>query len=158
MHAHAPPSRSRPAAAAAGFTLVEMLVTITVVAILAAVAVPGYTEYVRRAARADAQLVLQQAANHLERVYAECNSYVVRDASTVPPCTTATGALPDELARAPQSGTQRYSIVLQTVSAQAWELRAEPLDAADRCGTFVLASTGARTVDGTLPVEQCWRR
>ncbi len=151
------PLRARPRRTG-GFTLVEMLIAVAMLSILTMIATPSYLEYVRRSARADAQLVLQQAANHLERMYAECNSYLVRNAATVPPCTTAMGALPLELRRAPQSGTQRYTVTLPTVTAQTWELRATPADAADGCGTFVLQSNGTRDVTGALGAQRCWRR
>ena len=144
-----------------GFTLLEMLITVAMVAILMAIATPSYNEYVRRSARADAQLVLQQAANHLERIYAECNSYVLRDASTVPPCNTsvnANDALPLELTRAPLDGTQRYTIAVEQLAAQAYTLNAAPLDATDPCGTFSMQSNGTRTVTGTLGADACWRR
>ena len=150
-----PRARSRPTR---GFTLTELLIAVAVLSILTMAATPSYREYVRRSARADAQLVLLQAASHLERMYAECNSYVVRNAATVPPCTTAMGSLPLELQRAPQSGTQRYTVALQAVAAQTWELRAVPLDTADGCGTFVLQSNGTRDVTGALGAQACWRR
>lgn len=144
-----------------GFTLTEVLIVVAMLSILAAIAIPNYAEHVRRSARADAQLVLQQAANHLERLYAECNSYVVRDASTVPPCQSALAAdtvLPPALRRAPTEGAQRYAVTVETLAAQAYELRATPNDAADACGTFTLRSDGTRDVSGPLGAQNCWRR
>jgi type IV pilus assembly protein PilE len=144
-----------------GFTLAEVLIVVALLSLLAMIATPSYVEYVRRSARADAQMVLLQAGNHLERLYSECNSYRVRDASAVPPCQTplvAASVLPPELRRAPTEGRQRYTVTVQTLEAQAYELRAEPLDAADGCGTFVLQSNGTRTVTGALGTVACWRR
>jgi type IV pilus assembly protein PilE len=137
------------------------MIVVAIIAILAMIAGPNYAEYVRRSARADAQLVLQQAANHLDRVYVECNSYVVRDASTVPPCQTGITtdtALPAELRKAPADGIQRYAVTVQSLNAQEYTVIAAPLDAADGCGTFTLASNGVRSVDGPLGPEACWRR
>ncbi len=155
MRARAPldPVRRR----AAGFTLIEMLIAVMIVGVVTAFAVPNYTDYVRRAARTDAQLVLQQAANHLERIYAECNSYTVRDASTTPPC-TATFDLPADLKRSPIQGTKRYDLAINARTAQSYELVATPLDTTDGCGTYTLRSTGERLVSGTLGVAACWRR
>ena len=142
---------------AAGFTLTELLLAVTIVGLVTAFAVPNYTDYVRRAARTDAQLVLQQAANHLERIYAECNSYTVRDASTTPPC-TATFSLPTDLQRSPIQGTKRYDISINARTAQSYELVATPLNTTDGCGTYTLRSTGERLVSGALGVTACWRR
>jgi type IV pilus assembly protein PilE len=154
-----PPTRPARLRVATGFTLVELLVAIAIAGIVLAVAVPGYGEYVRRAARSDAQLVLQQAANHLERVYSECHSYTRRNAATVPPCGTAVAGLPDVLTRSPAGGTARYEIVLAVHEAQAYELRARPLwSGGDSCGEFILRSTGIRDVTGPSPKEQCWGR
>jgi type IV pilus assembly protein PilE len=149
--------RSTPSGAR-GFTLVEAMITVAVLSVLLAIAIPGYREMIRSAARADAQLVLQMAANHLERLYAECNSYTRRDAGTTPPCTTVIAGLPASMQHSPVEGRARYDIVLQTHQAQAYELRAVPVDATEPCGTLRLLSDGQRLVTGTRPAEACWRR
>lgn len=144
---------------ALGFTLIELLVAIGIVAILARVAIPSYKEFIARAARADAQLVLLQAANSLERQYSHCNSFLVVDASTAPPCRTAAPALATELRQSPVSGRRKYTITLAERTAQFYELQATPVDTTDPCGTFVLRSTGERRVSGgRWTVAQCWRR
>ncbi|MCW5558744.1 MAG: prepilin-type N-terminal cleavage/methylation domain-containing protein, partial [Verrucomicrobiae bacterium] len=47
------PSSQRPPDG--GFSLIELLVVVAIIAILASVAYPSYQDYIRRAARADAQ-------------------------------------------------------------------------------------------------------
>jgi type IV pilus assembly protein PilE len=61
--------------APAGFTLIELLVAVAVVAILSAIAVPAYTDYVRRAHVADAQKALASSATDLEQIFADRRSY-----------------------------------------------------------------------------------
>ncbi len=144
-----------------GFTLIELMVVVAALGILVSLALPSMQNFVRRAARADAHAVLQEAAQHMERIYSECNAYTMRDASTATPCTTAlttTTALPTTLTRAPKTGTQRYTISLTTLTANTYTLDAVPVQA-DGCGTFRISSNGVRTlVSNTLPVNECWRR
>jgi type IV pilus assembly protein PilE len=49
--------------AQAGFTLLELMITVAVVGILAAVAYPSYTDYLRKGKRATAQTALMELAS-----------------------------------------------------------------------------------------------
>ncbi|MFO1433634.1 MAG: type IV pilin protein [Candidatus Competibacteraceae bacterium] len=52
-----------------GFTLIELMMTVAIVAILAAVAYPSYVEHVYRSRRADAKATLTELAQWMERNY-----------------------------------------------------------------------------------------
>lgn len=110
MPLHLPRSRR-------GFTLVEMLIVITMVSILAAIAYPSYSSYVIRANRADAQQVLLQGAQAAERWFIANNTYVGF-------------TLASPLNRSPESGTQVYGMTAPTLSATAFVLRATPVTTA----------------------------
>jgi type IV pilus assembly protein PilE len=58
-----------------GITLIELLVVIMIVGILAAIAVPIYTNYLQRARRADAKTALEQLRASQEMFRAEKGSY-----------------------------------------------------------------------------------
>jgi len=58
-----------------GFTLLELLITVAVVAILAAIALPSYSQYVIRANRAQAKQFLQDIANREEQYLLDQRSY-----------------------------------------------------------------------------------
>ena len=53
--------RHAPTARPTGFTLIEVMIVVAIVAILAAIALPSYNEYIRRGHRADARAGLLQA-------------------------------------------------------------------------------------------------
>ncbi len=53
-----------------GFTLIELMVTIMVAAILAAIAVPSYTSQIRKSRRTEARNAVLDAAAREERLFA----------------------------------------------------------------------------------------
>ncbi len=68
-------TRMTKAGEQSGFTLIELMIAVAVIAILAAIAIPGYQGYVERSLRADAHAGLNVAAGELERCYTEHYSY-----------------------------------------------------------------------------------
>jgi type IV pilus assembly protein PilE len=58
-----------------GFTLIELLVVVVIIGILAAIAIPMYTNYMVRARRADAKTCLEQLRAGQEVRRAERGSY-----------------------------------------------------------------------------------
>jgi len=60
---------------ARGFTLVELSVTMVIAAILAAIAIPAYSNYVRKAHRTEAKSALLDLASLEERYYTTNNNY-----------------------------------------------------------------------------------
>jgi len=58
-----------------GFTLIELMVTVMVIAILTAVAYPAYQDYVRRGAISDATATLSDTRVRMERYYQDTRTY-----------------------------------------------------------------------------------
>lgn len=130
-----------------GFTLAELLIVVAIVGILAAVAFPSYQAHVQKARRAEAQAVLLEAAQFMERWYTTNNRY-------------DTAVLPAALAQSPRggAGTVRYNIRITATTQNTFTLTAFPVAADTECGNFTLTQTGQRGyVGGTLPLAQCWR-
>ena len=58
-----------------GFTLIELVVTMAIIAILAAIAIPSYTAYIMRSHRSDARGQLLEVATWMERWRTERGRY-----------------------------------------------------------------------------------
>ncbi len=133
-----------------GFTLIELMIAVAIVAILASIALPNYREYVARARRAEAQTQLMSGSQFVERYFTANGTYVAV-------------ALPTPLAQSPESGIAQYTITLSNVAQMAYTLTASPVAAqsmnGDKCGSFIVDQTGAKTLSGaTATVATCWNR
>lgn len=59
-----------------GFTLIELMIVVAIVAILASIAVPAYTDYVTRSKLTEAISILSDARVKMEQWYQDNRSYV----------------------------------------------------------------------------------
>jgi type IV pilus assembly protein PilE len=143
-----------------GFTLIELMITVAIIGILAAIALPSYTEHIRKSRRTAAMSALAEAAQFMERNMTLYNCY---NYSTASDCVGQSGtdvALPTTWASLP-SGSAMYSVTLSASTATTYTLQAAPVtgtpQAGDACGSFRLTNTGARSVTSTtMSAATCW--
>jgi type IV pilus assembly protein PilE len=117
-----------------GITLIELLVVIMIVGILAAIAVPIYTNYMVRARRADAKVALEQVRAAQEMWRAERGSYAIDSGAT------AEVRLQNTMGVPPTTINIYYTWSLTTKTATTFTARATP--------------TGNQATDGWLQINQ----
>lgn len=136
-----------------GFTLIELMITVAIVGILAAVALPSYNQYIARGKRAEARAEILKAEGWLERYSTENNVY-----TSNPPTNNTNAAFTTRFTSIPSTGNANYSLSL-VVTATAYTMTATRLNsmAADACGNYVKTNFGSITYTGTLDVSKCLR-
>ena len=81
--------QARRRAPVAGFTLIELMITVAIVAILSAVAVPAYRDYIVRSRLADATNALTSLRARMEQYYQDNRTY--KSVGKIQsPCTSST--------------------------------------------------------------------
>jgi type IV pilus assembly protein PilE len=139
-----------------GFSLIELLTAVAIVAVLSSIAVPAYRQYVRRADRAEARTALLENVQFLERNRTATNRYDEDGAGRE---MNAERLL---VTQSPKDGRARYTIEIEDLGRATYTLKAVPVAggpaAGDECGTLTLTHQGVKGISGSSTVAACWNR
>jgi len=171
QHRHRGPLRFRCSRARSrGFTLIELMITVVVVAILAAIAYPSYTESIAKGRRAQATSELMAAHQWMDRFYTENFRFDQNSAGTA---TSNAALFPSRFSTSPRAGegAAAYNLTLSTLNRESYVITATRTGAmtGDRCGNFTIDHLGTKGVaagtfstsnfaDAAAAVRACWRQ
>jgi type IV pilus assembly protein PilE len=150
-------SAAHPQRREGGFTIIEMMITVVILGILAAMVYPSYREYVVRTQRDIAKSAILQVMDRQEQYFSDNKSYAA-DATDL-----GFGASPFAIDRSGKSvdagsGDRTYTIALTNVTATTFTVQATPqLRQATEdtdCGTLSVTHAGVKDATGASP--RCW--
>jgi type IV pilus assembly protein PilE len=148
---------------ARGFSLIELMIALVIVAIIAAIALPNYKDSVVKSRRTEAKAALLDLQNRMERFFIDHNSYANACITGVGTCTAANSVLSSANT---ENGHYRLSI---TSDATTYTLKADPqggqASSDTKCRALTLTNAGIKgiaaitNVTGTTPTgtaADCW--
>ncbi|MGQ0799143.1 MAG: type IV pilin protein [Pseudomarimonas sp.] len=125
-----------------GFTLIELVITISIIALLLAIAIPAYNSQVRNTRRSTAKADIMNVVQGMERFSTLNRTFVGA------PC---------------PSLNDFYTVTCTNLAALTYTITAAPIAGTaqeiDQCGSLIVNQTGARTIVGAavgVTVDDCW--
>ena len=133
-----------------GFTLIELMIAVAILAIVIAIAVPAYTNYVTRTNRTDGHQLLSETAQALERCFTRFGSYTATNCAI-----GQSGGFPIDS----ENGWYSLEWTDQEIDATSFTLTAKPQGAQatrdqGKCDALTLSHRGERGQDGDG--DRCW--
>jgi type IV pilus assembly protein PilE len=129
-----------------GFTLIELMVVVAIVGILAAFAIPTYSEYVIKTRRASAAGCLMELSTFMERFHTTSMTY-------------AGANLPQTTCQNNSSSFYTFAFADGEPTATTFAIEAKPAGAqtADsKCATLGINQVGTKSISGSATVSTCW--
>ena len=150
-----------------GFTLIELMIAVSIVAILAAIAYPAYTDSVLKGKRSQGRAALLDLMQQQERLLTQSGSYMTFAAGATGNNGTVYQVLGGQLipfkTYSGDSGATSAAYLLGAglcpglafARNECVQVFATPNFSDHAAGTLMLQSTGVKSCDGTTP-SLCW--
>lgn len=126
-----------------GFTLIELMITVAIVAILASIAYPSYDQHVKKGRRENAKAELLGFVQNLERQYAIGYTYVGN---------LGDFNIPTQIPAPPSAAHYSVSITNQTKTSYTLTITPTGVQTGDKCGALSVNHAGVKTAATT----GCW--
>lgn len=135
-----------------GLTLIEIMVTVAIIGIIAAVALPAYQRQSLKGKRADGIALLMEAAARQERYLLDNGNYsaILVPAAPDPGLGYAVDPAP--------SGKGYYNLAITASNGISYTMTATAVNGQenDICGNLIIDSTGARDWSNADKTLNCW--
>lgn len=129
-----------------GFSLLELMITLSIIGIMMSMAIPVYSHYLVAARRAEAKTVLSKLALAMEKYHVENNTY--QNATLV------------NLRFIDVIADNNYQLAIQSAAKHDYVLVAKPLNKQAKhdtaCGVLTLNSVDEKGISGTGKMTDCW--
>jgi type IV pilus assembly protein PilE len=135
-----------------GFTLIEVMVVVAIIAILSSIAYPSYQDSVTKSRRSQAKATLLEYAQFMERNFTTTGNYSGKsDGSAI--------ALPSSQGATDLASHYDFSLG-SPLTDSSFTVKATPkggqLAKDARCGTLTFNNVGIKAISGTGIAKDCW--
>jgi len=126
---------------AKGVTLMEVMITVAIIGILSAIAIPSYSTYVTKSRQGEAKSALLELGQFMERHYTANSSYGTVSAGVTTSLTATDG------------GNTYYTVAVSS-TAQTFDITLTPTGvmSGDSCGNYTLDEQGVHNPTSS----DCW--
>ena len=139
--------RLRPPVCRTGFSLIELMITVAIFAIISAIAYPSYQQYLIDSRRSDSQNALLAFATAMQRYRSDNSTFLNAQSSANLPGPPKTTVFPSQSPL--DSSDKQYNLTIQSANNGSFSIRATPIGgtAQDGDGFLQLSSTGIKGWD-----------